>query len=163
MDAVTIGAEAAAHCPDVTDEYLRQLMEITPTAANVLSYAEAVRKQAVRRQLLSIVSDVIADETTDPDELLCSTLGKINDLSNGAVSRAGDSPAESITSFYKRLGQQSARGVEPFTPTGFKSLDDVLGGGLVESGLIVIGARPGVGKSMRLFPLSARPVPMPSR
>ena len=148
LDAVTIGAEAAAHCPDATDEYLRQLMEITPTAANVLSYAEAVRKQAVRRQLLSIVSDVATDEATDPDELLCSALGKLNDLSNGASSRAGESPAESITGFYKRLGQQSAHGIAPFTSTGFKTLDDVLGGGLVESGLIVIGARPGVGKSM---------------
>ena len=141
VDPVTVKARTGS---DVTDDYLIECMEVTVTAANAVEYAKAVHEDALGREIRLICAAGAADKTTAPQELLRDTVAQLQALQTGSAT-AVQEPAEVARDFYLRLTDVSYRA---FTSTGYDSLDTLLGGGLVTSGMIAIAARPGVGKTM---------------
>ncbi len=82
VDPLTILEEARTRHADVSREYLMQLMEITPTAANVELYARQVREQSVRRAIRSLGEELQRrvdghDETASTTALLASVGGAV--------------------------------------------------------------------------------------
>lgn len=127
--------------------YLAQLMEITPTSANVTEYAEIVAQRARRRALkAALETGAAALDNEDPEEEIISRL----DASLTAVTERTASeliaPKEQIDGFFDYRAKID-EGLTPYVRTGIKELDRLLGGGMVQGGLYILAGRPGMGKS----------------
>ena len=149
VDPVTIQRDAAAHGENLTTDFLLQLMEITPTAANVAQYAEAVHENAIRRAVrdtAETMAERAFDETVSPASLLADAMEQLQRIDTGtadALASSEDAALEFLTYRDELEGGKGAAVVS----TGFPKLDRVLGGGMVRSGLYILAARPGVGKT----------------
>jgi replicative DNA helicase len=136
---------------ELTTEYLGRLLEAVPTAAHAHYYARIVREKAIARKLIEAATQIVRqayDPTTDADELLQEAERAIFDIAQarlvGETLRLADVLAEAFNRIDDRAGRagQLLSGL----PTGFYDLDE-LTSGLQNSELIVIAARPSVGKT----------------
>ncbi len=133
--------------------YLTQLVQSVPTAANVLTYVAIIRDRYYSRELLAAAQDIIKDineDAEDSDTLLQSAEQKIYDIRQGREI-SGLTHIKSVieNETYDRLTKMA----DPATrsdyvgiPTGIGELDKVITG-LNKSDLIILGARPGMGKT----------------
>ena len=135
---------------DNSRDYILQLMEITPTAANVVKYANIVRDKAMLRGLAQAASDIteiVYDQVGTPAEMLEAAEKKIYALRKG---ERGDSLEHIGTVLHKvfdhltELAQSDS--AIPGLSTGLKDLDVKING-LNKSDLLLIAARPAMGKS----------------
>ncbi|ODS30918.1 MAG: replicative DNA helicase [Candidatus Scalindua rubra] len=131
-------------------EYLMELEESVPIASNVEYYAKIVREKAIKRDLISATSEIQQEAYSDSlesDELLDSAEKAIFDI----TQRKFSSPTvrmydilqdtfDHIENIHEREGRLTG------LLTGFFDLDDITSG-LQKSELIVIAARPSIGKS----------------
>ncbi|MCK5413134.1 MAG: replicative DNA helicase [Candidatus Pacebacteria bacterium] len=130
--------------------FLASLANTVPTAANVVHYAKIVSKKAVLRKLIDNASQIIVDaynETEEIEKTLDNAEQKIFSVSKKHIRQdftpikpVLEEAFDRIDELHKNKGQM--RGI----PTGFTELDNILSG-LQESNLVIIGARPSVGKS----------------
>ena len=130
--------------------YLASLTNIVPTAANIIHYAKIVEKKAVLRRLIDNASQIVAeayDETEEVERTLDEAEQKIFSVSKKHIRQdftpikpVLEEAFDRIDELHKNKGKM--RGV----PTGFTDLDNILSG-LQESNLVILGARPSVGKS----------------
>ena len=133
-----------------TPAYIRQLMEITPTAANVKYYAEIVRDKAILRSLSKtadeINDDVYRGEGTTND-ILTNAERKIFSISRGNADEALERIGTVMTKIFARLNELAkSDSAYPGYSCGLRDLDRKING-LNNSDLIVIAARPGMGKT----------------
>lgn len=133
--------------------YLGTLAASVPNASNIRRYGEIVRERSVLRQLVS-ASDLIATTAFNTNGKTVEAVldeAQQNIFKVGEASGAASQEWEDIDTGMLRLLdriQAQADGEEPdFTPTGLKLLDERLDGGMRGGELIVIGARPSMGKS----------------
>lgn len=145
IDALTVAAEFG----DAKEwrELLAQLMEVTPTSANVLEYVEIVAACGKRRKLRTALQDALtAIDERQPDDVVFphveAAIEAYDDRSRDGV----DSPVEQNKAFFAHRDRID-RGNPPFTRTGFQTLDRMLGGGLLDGNLYYLAARPGTGKT----------------
>lgn len=130
--------------------YLSELASMVPTAANVTHYGQIIKDSYIKRMLISAagkISESAFDEGVDASQVLDRAEQNIFSLSQSHLKQAfipiGDALAESfdrLDELYKKAG--GLRGV----PTGFRDLDNITAG-LQNSNLIVLAARPGIGKT----------------
>ena len=133
VDLVTILEEVRSQHADVSSEYLMQLLEITPTAANVEVYARQVREQSVRRAIRSLGEELQrrADEHDETAALLADAGRRIEDLQTEGVTGDLLAPNDALLAFFAHRQR-----VEEGTASGF-----------VPSGMYILAARPGMGKT----------------
>lgn len=131
--------------------YLNELVASTPSVANISRYADIVRETALLRELASTadrVHELVADRQMPAAELLDAAQAEFGKLAMGTVKNEPVAISESMTSFLDDLdGRVHGTVAHPGIPTGIKDLDEALNGGPCRGDLIVIGARPGMGKS----------------
>ena len=148
VDPVTIQANSAEHGYRLDSKYLMQLMEITPTAANAEQYARLVHDDAIRRSVRDAALS-LADQTGDcslsPEELVSGALEVFQsiDRGSGKALTSSEDAAIHFLDYRDRLEQ----GRTSVTGTGYPKLDKLLGGGMVQEGLYILAARPGIGKT----------------
>ena len=135
---------------DNSRDYITQLMQITPTAANAARYAAIVRDQAMLRGLVQAadeISQTVYSQVGTPAEMLESAEKKIYALRKG---ERGDSLEHIGTILYKvfdRLTELSqSDSLIPCMSTGLHDLDMKING-LNKSDLLLVAARPAMGKS----------------
>ena len=137
---------------EVNKNYLFQIAQSVPSAANVENYCKIVREKYFLRSLISISRDTIdsaIEGGADADKLLDSAEQKIYDIrkgkSTGSLQRLIDVISAEV---YPNLVKISSENAEEFKgiPTGFSKLDEITSG-LNRSDLILIGARPAMGKT----------------
>ena len=135
---------------DNSRDYIGQLMEITPTAANVIRYANIVRDKSMLRGLNQAAADItemVQEEVGTPGEMLESAERKIYALRKG---ERGDSLEHIGTTLHKvfdhltELAQSDS--LIPGLSTGMRDLDTKING-LNKSDLLLVAARPAMGKS----------------
>ena len=152
VDAVTLSA--ALEQQGVLERvggkaFVHTLVEIVPAAANVRQYAEIVRETSVLRQLIRVGNEIAElgyDHPGEARELLDSCEQKVFAISQHRLTTDFDPMSDMIKATFERIdmireGQQIS-GV----PTGFADIDRMTGG-FQPSNLIVLAARPGVGKT----------------
>lgn len=130
------------------ERYVLELMELTPTAANVKRYARIVHDNAQRRRIADL-ADEISDNARFAEDVGSVVSGALTALQTFAAEGGTGIVDGSAASRNFRTWIDAAR-EDPdhaVVRTRFASLDNLLGGGLVKTGLYVIGARPGMGKT----------------
>jgi replicative DNA helicase len=135
--------------------YLHTLMERVPTAVNGAYYAEIVARHATLRRLAEagqrIMQLAYVADGEDVDEVVERARAELDKL---VVARNTGDTAE-LEDLLPDAIEQLARPIKPGHPTGFADLDKVLGGGLHPGTVTIIGARPGVGKSILCLQIAA--------
>ncbi len=130
--------------------YLGELVNSVPSAANAAYYAQIIQKKHIARNLIGAADFISAlgyDEAEELEELLDQAQKKIYDVTNVSSIHKFVELKEELTEAWERLDKlhnsgDGLRGV----PTGFKDIDDKLSG-LQKSDLIILAARPSVGKT----------------
>lgn len=153
IDLVTIlehMRQSGSYNEQTSAAYLKQLMEITPTAANVALYVDIVRDKALLRRLSLACGDIEAQVREGKEEggaLLELAEQRIYALRQGRGVTGLEPLAGIVPSLLERLGELAASGDQiPGISTGLKVLDRALTG-LNKSDLIILAARPGMGKT----------------
>ena len=145
FDALTVRVEAGRNCTDVTDKLIAGLMDTTPTTANLDVYLAAVKEAALARSLRKIGEELMTAEH-DPTDALGRAQEALQRLAE--ENTRGDS--QTLTAVLMQLGyrvSEQVGGRVPCVASGLLRFDKLLGGGFINGGLHVIGARPAVGKS----------------
>ncbi len=132
--------------------YLFQLAQVVPSTQNVESYAKIVKEKFYIRSLIQVSRETIDDATSmdqSADELLEAAEQKIYNIRQGKKTNAPSKIGDIIVGdVYTTLQQLTSPEKDLYKgyPTGFSDLDKVLTG-LHKSDLILIGARPAMGKT----------------
>lgn len=136
--------------------YLIKIAEAVPSTRNVESYIKIIIDKFYSRTLIVTAREIL-DEATEgtesPDELLDMAEQKIYDIRRGknisGPAKVSDVIMSDVVVRLRKLGSLDEKEREQYMgiPTGFSYLDKVLSGGFHRSDLILIGARPGMGKT----------------
>ena len=131
-------------------EYIRQLMEITPTAANAVRYAGIVRDKAMLRGLGDAATDIsklVGEQIGTPAEILESAEKKIYALRKGERGDSLEHIGTTLHRVFDHLTElcQSDSAI-PGLSTGMRDLDAKING-LNRSDLVLLAARPAMGKT----------------
>ncbi len=155
IDFVTLLEEAnQAGIFDTEDNaksYLLHLMEMVPTILNLPNYCEIVVEKYYLRNLLDTASSIassVREGEGDANALLDAAEQKIYDIRQGRQSSELKPISEVIIGVYDEIYQMHSRTDSRYTglPSGFTGLDAMISG-LNKSDLILLAARPGMGKS----------------
>lgn len=160
IDVVTVEEEMklrGVFDPNTTHQYLAELMQVTPTAANVLKYAAIVREHARRRKLESVAEDITNAMYfgQDTDEVLAEANARLEELNESEKSPIV-SGADTLRRWHEWTVQQEQNPDFALTRTGYGTLDKQLGGGFFKTGFYVIGGRPGMGKTTAALNIAER-------
>ena len=135
---------------DNSRDYILQLMEITPTAANAQRYANIVREKAMLRGLAQAstdISEMVQDEVGTAAEMLESAEKKIYALRKGERNDSLEHIGTVLHKVFDRLTELSqSDSLIPGLSTGLRDLDMKING-LNKSDLLLVAARPAMGKS----------------
>jgi replicative DNA helicase len=130
--------------------YLTELVNLVPSSANAEHYAEIVQKKYIMRQLIEAsehISMLGYEEAEDLSTLLDMAEKKIYEVTQGKTSNKFVEIKDILAEAWERLdklhkSKDELRGI----PTGFRDLDAKLSG-LQKSDLIILAARPSMGKT----------------
>ena len=130
--------------------YLSSLVNLVPTASNVLSYAKIIQKKRILRDLISASYDIQSfalDESKDPDLLIDQSEKRIFRIAQKSLSQQFRPLKTRLEDTWERIDELSKqRGKLRGLSTGFRKLDNLLAG-LQKSDLFILAARPSMGKS----------------
>jgi len=130
--------------------YLASLAETIPSSSNIRSYAQIVKKKSTLRKLIRASTEIIEiayKEEGETAEILDKSEQKLFSISQKNLKQQFISLKDTLGESFERIdelhkGEKVMRGV----PTGFVDLDNILAG-LHRSELIILAARPSIGKS----------------
>ncbi len=135
---------------DNSRDYVLQLMEITPTAANAVRYANIVREKAMLRglaQAATEISETVHSQVGTPAEILESAEKKIYALRKGERGDSLEHVGTILHKVFDRLDELSrSDSAIPGLSSGLRDLDSKING-LNNSDLLLVAARPAMGKS----------------
>lgn len=131
--------------------YIVSLMQVVPSAASALHYCKIVEDKYLKRTLISVAEQIIADardDSSDADLILDSAEQRIFDVRQGKNVAGMVSLKEAIYEAYDNLAKLSGPDKEKYEGlrSGYPTLDDVTTG-FGKSDLILLAARPGMGKT----------------
>ena len=152
IDLLTVSAQLRKNAKlDLAggDFYLIQLTQKISSSAHIEFHSRIILQKFIQRSLIRISSDIIEesyDETTDVFDLLDKAESKLYEVTQGNIKRSSETAQSLVLQAKKRIeeiaNQKGLSGVE----TGFTKLDAITSG-WQPSDLIIIAARPGMGKT----------------
>jgi replicative DNA helicase len=130
--------------------FLAEIADFAATAANVAHHARIVRDKAVKRRLAAVAAEIVESAFEDQgsaDELLDFAESRVFDVSKAQSRTTFQSLHDEMPGTFDYVEAIMNRGGElTGIPTGFRDLDQITGG-LQAGELIVIAARPSMGKT----------------
>lgn len=130
--------------------YLTELTNYVPTAAHAEAYADMIAQKAVRRRLIKVSSDIAElgfDEEKNVQELLEMAESQLFSVSDANTKQDLVSLEQILTESFDRIEElHRDRGKLRGITTGWRDLDHMTAG-LQRSDLIIVAARPAMGKS----------------
>ena len=144
--------------------YVADLYSAMPSAANIMVYADEVRQNSIKRVVNSKLQNDLAEFNDMDGENVYQKLGQLESIIASLGKRAVNG-RESGLVHMKDIGRQwvnelEERRKDPLAfaglTTGIESLDSVIGAkGIVKGALMVVGARPKIGKTALLTTISS--------
>lgn len=140
-------------------EYLSAIMELVPTTANIESYCKIVEEKYYIRQLIVTAREIInmsSGSTDTAEQLLDYAEQKIYDIRRGRDVDGLTKIDEVVLDAYDELGRKSGPDKELYTSakSGFSALDNITNG-LNKSDLLIVAARPAMGKTSFVLNMAA--------
>lgn len=131
--------------------YLTALIQNVPTAGHMRSYCEILQEKYTERRLAEVARDLlrrIADGTDSAETLLEATEQRLFDIRGGRDTKGLVEIRQVMVDTYKHLGDISGPDRDKFVgaKTGYPTLDAITGG-MNNSDLVILAARPGMGKT----------------
>ena len=153
IDPVTVVdrmKQAGVYDENATLPYLAQLMQSTPSVANVKEYADIVADKALLRRVGEVageLSEMVRAEAGTAAQVLEAAEQRIYAVRQGRSARGMSHISAVMNEVWETVKERQAQGSEfPGISTGLVDLDRRISG-LNNSDLIILAARPGVGKS----------------
>lgn len=149
VDAMTILAAGAENGSAIDDMYLVDCGDKCPTPRNIKGYAEILNKCAMRRRLRETAKDLLertGDAMVQPDEIREWCARELKEIRTSNSDKLIPM-AEAAMNTYRQLNEAVKGGNGRGITTGISTLDAILGG-FKPGEMVVVGARPSVGKSI---------------
>ena len=151
IDGVTVAREMEKNgvYRDDTRAYLLQLMEVTPTSANVMEYAGIIRDKALLRSMAKAAGDIAAmvqEGVGTAGDLLSAAEQKIYAIRQGRGNQEMATVGAVLNDVMEQLAKLTAGSEPPGLSTGLSAVDRKING-LNKSDLLLLAARPGMGKT----------------
>ncbi len=131
-------------------EYLAELMESTPTAANIRVHARIVREKSVLRKLITTAGEVVQlayENSEDVDFLLDQVETMVFDVAQNRVTKTLAAIRDVVKESMKTIENlYNSKQLVTGAPTGFGKLDEMTSG-LHPSDLVIVAGRPSMGKT----------------
>jgi replicative DNA helicase len=153
IDPLTVSAELEKRGDLQTaggKPYVHQLASVVPAAGNARHYAKIVKDEATLRRLLAVAHKIetkVSERRGEAHHVVEDSERLLFDVAHGETTGDFRSIDEIMHEEIDKLEQLSREGISVTgTPSGFRDLDDITGG-FQRSNLIVLAARPSMGKS----------------
>ena len=152
VDGVTVASEMEKNgtYTEATRPYLLQLMEVTPTSANVNEYVKIVRDKALMRQVATAAANITAmvqEGGASAGDMLESAEQKVYAIRRGRSGQSMVPVSQVLQDVMTRLEELSnSESSLPGLSTGLSAVDSKING-LNKSDLLLLAARPGMGKT----------------
>ena len=153
IDGVTVAGEMekTGVYNDNTRDYLLQLMDVTPTSANVMEYVQIVLDKSLMRQVASAagsISAMVLDGAGDAGDMLEAAEQKVYAIRRGRSAQNMVPVSMVLEDVMAHLAELTASGGKtlPGLSTGLSAVDAKVNG-LNKSDLLLLAARPGMGKT----------------
>ncbi|WP_224491640.1 replicative DNA helicase [Robertkochia flava] len=131
------------------DFYLIQLTKKISSSAHIEYHARIILQKYIQRSLIKISNEIIEeayDETTDVFDLLDDAEAKFYEVTQGNIKKSAETAQSLVMQAKKKIEEISNKEGLSGIPTGFDKLDK-LTSGWQPSDLIIVAARPGMGKT----------------
>ena len=131
------------------DYYLIQLTQKVASSAHIEYHARIILQKHIQRSLIKISNEIIEeayDDTTDVFDLLDNAETKLYDVTQGNVKRSTETAQNLVIQAKKKIEEIANQDGLSGIPTGFHKVD-ALTSGWQPSDLIIVAARPGMGKT----------------
>lgn len=129
----------------ISTDVFREAMLETPTATNAGGYAAIVKNEADKRRIAGIAADMMNTVGKTAEEMLYDARTALEGIS---ISFRGSGSVDAYEAATRLVTwRKQAKAGENVVSTGWSSLNWRLGGGLYNGHMVVIGARPGMGKT----------------
>ena len=131
------------------DFYLISLTQKVSSSAHIEFHARIILQKFIQRSLIKISNEIIEDsydETKDVFDLLDKAESKLYEVTQGNIKKSSETAQELVIQAKKKIEEISNKEGLSGIPSGFDKLDK-LTSGWQESDLIIVAARPGMGKT----------------
>lgn len=139
---------------DITFSYLGDIAKNTPSQANIHVYAKIVKdhsKLRAARDHIFTASETLHDRTLDPAARINASLSVLSKIGEDSTERTGKTIADCTQGLLNRMQTAFMSGTNiTGLSTGFEHLDSILSG-MQPADLIIVAARPSMGKSTFTF------------
>jgi len=132
-----------------TEMYLGELAENVATAGNIQHYAQIVKEKSTLRRLIHASSEITTDcfsSESEAQEILDAAEAKIFAISESRIKNKFESIGQLLPAAFKEIEGYEAGGGVVGIPSGFSVLDEMTTG-FQNGDLIIVGARPSMGKT----------------
>ncbi|MEZ4854073.1 replicative DNA helicase [Flavobacterium sp.] len=152
IDLLTVSAQLKKNAKlDLAggDFYLIQLTQKISSSAHIEFHSRIILQKYIQRSLIKISTEIIDDafdETTDVFDLLDKAESKLYEVTQGNIKRSSETAQSLVIQAKKRIEEIAKKEGLSGIPTGFHELDK-LTSGWQPSDLIIVAARPGMGKT----------------
>ena len=157
INQVTVSHELSIHQklePIGGSTYLSYLVNSTPTPAHIDYYGQIVHRTSVMRQLIRAASGIAQigyENSVDTESSLSRAEEALFNIRSGRESRDFEHIREILDTYMEESLQGPEVNALAPVPSGFDLIDQLLGGGLQRSDLVILAARPSLGKSTLAF------------
>jgi replicative DNA helicase len=132
------------------EEYLAHLVDLVPSSAHIEHYAYTVKHKSTLRRLIAVGSSIVElgfDETQEIDHVLDQAEQAVFSVAQKIVKQEYVKMSDALHDAFDRIDDVHNNGIGmKGVKTGFEALDNALGG-LQPSNLVILAARPSVGKT----------------
>lgn len=133
--------------------YIADLSDKIASSAHIIYHAQIISQKAKSRKLIRIASELSVkayDETLDVEETLEELEMSLTELASNSSDCQSVSMGEALTEAMETASKTQElreKGIQVAIPTGLNTLNDILAGGWSAPDLIILGARPSMGKT----------------
>ena len=131
-------------------EYIADVLNSVPTAANVHHYVDIVKEKSVLRRMINVGTDVVGkafEDAEESDEMLNNAIKDFMEISKSNTENDFAKIGEVVNNVWDNISESYGKEDQILgTPTGFKDFD-LLCSGFQPSDLIILAARPAMGKT----------------
>ncbi|MFC0168397.1 replicative DNA helicase [Pseudoduganella danionis] len=148
-DVISVGVALESSVPDALP-YLNAMAQSTPSAANIGRHAELVRDRALMRALLGATSE-LSELALSPNgqtgaQVLDAAQAKLAALAERRSIREPVRASVAMITHIEEIDRRYEKKTSGI-PTGFSQIDELLSGGPNRGALVILGARPSMGKT----------------